>query len=99
MDSGIYFEPVERAIHQDFLPALMGMPKEDISGRFRELLSQSVKKEGLGIRNPVDSAAPAPPVSQPAPEFDSEEEVVPPGADGKQSRSRYQPNTWFGAGL
>ena len=49
MDSGTYFEPVERALRQDFIPALLGMPKEDIPGRFRELLSQSVKKGGLGI--------------------------------------------------
>ena len=56
MSSVTYFEPVERALRQEFLPALMGMPKEDISRRFRELLSQSVKKGGLGIQNPVDSA-------------------------------------------
>ena len=56
MDSGTYFEPVERALRQEFIPALLGLPKEDILGRFRELLSQSVKKGGLGIRNPVDSA-------------------------------------------
>ena len=34
----------------------MGMPKGDISGRFRELLLQSVKMGGLGIQYPVDSA-------------------------------------------
>ena len=56
MDSGIYFEPVERALCHEFLPALMGMPKENILGRFCELLSQSIKKDGLGIRNPVNSA-------------------------------------------
>ena len=32
------------------------MPKEDITGRFWELLNQSIKKGGLGIRNPVDIA-------------------------------------------
>ena len=34
----------------------MGLPKEEITGRFRELLSQSVKKGGIGIQNPVDHA-------------------------------------------
>jgi hypothetical protein len=34
----------------------MGLPKEEIDGRFRELLSQSAKKGGIGIRNPVDHA-------------------------------------------
>ena len=43
MDSGTYFEPVEQALRQEFIPALLGMPKEDISGRFCELLSQSAR--------------------------------------------------------
>ena len=44
---------------------------------------------------------PAPPDSQTAPVFDSEEEEEDPdpGADSEQSRSRYTPNTGFGAGL
>ena len=44
--------------------------------------------------------SPAPPDSQPALEFGAENVVDPdPGADGEQSRSRYKPNTGFGAGL
>ena len=56
LDTGAFFEPVERALRQEFIPALMGLPKDEITGRFRELLSQSVKKGGIGIRNPVDHA-------------------------------------------
>ena len=56
LDTGAFFEPVERALHQESILALMGLPKEEIIGRFRELLSQSVKKGGIGIRNPVDHA-------------------------------------------
>ena len=54
LDTGAFFEPVERALRQEFIPALMGLPKDEISGCFRELLSQSVGKGGIGIRNPVD---------------------------------------------
>ena len=56
LDTGAFFEPVEQALHQAFIPALMGLPKDEVSGRFHELLSQSVKKDGIGIRNPVDHA-------------------------------------------
>ena len=56
MDTGAFFDPVERALREEFIPALLGMPKEDITGRFREILNQSIKKGGLGIRNPVDTA-------------------------------------------
>ena len=55
-DTGPFFAPVEEAIRQDFILALLGMPAEELSGEFRELLTQSVKKGGLGIRNPVDTA-------------------------------------------
>jgi hypothetical protein len=56
LDTGAFFEPVEQALRQEFIPALMGLPKEEITGHFHELLSQSVKKGGIGIRNPVDHA-------------------------------------------
>jgi len=58
LDTGAFSEPVEKALRQEFIPALMGLPKDEVLGRFLELLSQSVKvKEGeIGIRNPVDHA-------------------------------------------
>ena len=56
-DAGSHFAPVEMAIRDAFLPALLGVPKDAISGQFRELLSITVKQGGLGVRNPVENAA------------------------------------------
>ena len=41
---------------KEFISALLGMPKDDITGRFHELLNQSTKKGGLDICNLVDTA-------------------------------------------
>ena len=44
-------------IRKYLCPALIGIGAHDIDGLYRELLTQSVKKGGLAIRNPLDSAA------------------------------------------
>jgi len=54
-DTGPFFEPLERAIRSKFIPALLGLT--EIDGKFRELLTHSVTKGGLALRNPVDTAA------------------------------------------
>ena len=56
-DTAMFFAPVENAIRKDFLPALLGIPAGEIDGDLRLLLSHGVKMAGLGIRNPVDTAA------------------------------------------
>ena len=49
MNTGAFFNPVERALYEEFIPALLGMPKDDITDRFCELLNQSIKKGRQGI--------------------------------------------------
>jgi len=56
LSTGGFFELVEKALHQEFIPARMGLHNEEVSGCFRELLSQSIKTGGIGIRNPMDHA-------------------------------------------
>ena len=56
-DTGPFFEPLEKAIRTHFIPALLGVPAEDIDGKYRELLTHSVTKGGLALRNPMDTAA------------------------------------------
>ena len=56
-DVGPFFEPLERAIRGKFLPALIGLQSWEIDGNYRQLLTHSVSKGGLAIRNPVDTAA------------------------------------------
>jgi hypothetical protein len=56
-DTGPFFEPLEKAIRCHFLPALLGLGAGDIDGKYRELLTHSVTKGGLAVRNPVDTAA------------------------------------------
>jgi len=53
-DVGQYFDPIEAAICDDFLPALFGI--DHIDAEFRALLSHSVTTAGIGIRNPVEAA-------------------------------------------
>ena len=55
-DSAPFFSPLERAIRNNLLPPLLGVDRGDIDAEFRELLGQSVKGGGIGIRNPVDTA-------------------------------------------
>ena len=56
-DTGPFFEdPLEKAIQTLFIPALLGLDARDIDGKFRELLTHSVTKGGLALRNPVDMA-------------------------------------------
>ena len=49
-----YLEPVEKAIHERFIPALFRVDKLDDD--FRCLLANGAKQAGIGIRNPVESA-------------------------------------------
>ena len=51
---GFTFAPVEAALRNHFLPALLGV--ETITGEDRELYAHGVKQGGLAIRNPVDTA-------------------------------------------
>ncbi|KAL3768952.1 hypothetical protein ACHAWO_004062 [Cyclotella atomus] len=48
------FDPLEKEIRANFLPALLEVPS--ISAEMRQLMAQGVKQAGLGIRNPVESA-------------------------------------------
>ncbi|KAL7524333.1 hypothetical protein ACHAWF_000906, partial [Thalassiosira exigua] len=43
------FEPLERSIRQEFLPALLDVPPEHIGGEFRETLAMSVRNGGIGV--------------------------------------------------
>jgi len=54
-DTGPFFEPLEREIRLNFLPALLGIPPAEIDGGYRQLLTHSVKLGGLAIHNPVDT--------------------------------------------
>jgi hypothetical protein len=56
-DTGPFFDPLEKAIQSKFIPALLGLRADEITGKYRELLMHSVTKGGLALRNPVDTAA------------------------------------------
>lgn len=53
---GFTFAPIETALREEFIPALLGV--ESISGEDRELFAHGVKRGGLAIRNPVETAIP-----------------------------------------
>ena len=50
------FEPFERVLRDELLPAFIGVSKSDITGEFRDLLAIAVKRGGMGIRNPLATA-------------------------------------------
>lgn len=50
------FAPVEKALAEHFLPALLGATREEIAG-LRDLLALPVKFAGLGIPDPTKTAA------------------------------------------
>jgi hypothetical protein len=54
----VHLGPVEEAIRDVFIPALLECSAEDVRGNsdFRQLLSHGCKQGGLNIRNPVASA-------------------------------------------
>ena len=56
-DVGTAFEPLERMIRTKFLPALIGIPSDEIDGDYRNLLTHSVKLGGIAIRNPTETSA------------------------------------------
>ena len=51
-----YMQPVEDAIQQSLIPALLGVPVADVTPDFRLLLANGVKQGGLNIRNPIAAA-------------------------------------------
>ncbi len=55
-DTAPFFLPLEAAIRMSFLPALLDIPSTEIDGKYRQLLTHSIKLGGLAIRNPVDTA-------------------------------------------
>jgi hypothetical protein len=55
-DTAPFFAPLEMAIRNYLAPALLGIGAHEMDGEFRELLTQSVKKGGLALRNPLDAA-------------------------------------------
>ena len=58
-DRALFFQPLEVCIRKYFCPALtvIGIGALEIDANYLELLSQSVRKGGLVIRNPLASAA------------------------------------------
>ncbi len=55
-DTGPFFQPLEREIQMNFLPALLGIPPTKFDREYHQLLTHGVKQGGLAIRNPVDTA-------------------------------------------
>ena len=55
-DTATMFAPLEEAIRRELIPALLGTTTEEIDGELRQVLTHSVKKGGMAIRNPVDTA-------------------------------------------
>ena len=51
-----HLQPVEDAIREYLLPALLRCRPEEIDDDFRRLLSHGVKQGGVNIRNPVEAA-------------------------------------------
>ncbi|GAX18236.1 hypothetical protein FisN_31Hu011 [Fistulifera solaris] len=48
------FEPLESAIQNNFLPALLGQ-KEPVTGELRKILALGTKAAGIGIWNPMET--------------------------------------------
>ncbi len=53
--AGQYLEPVELALHEKFIPALLQV-SEPVDDVFHQLLSHGVKMGGIAIKNPVTLA-------------------------------------------
>ncbi len=45
-DTGPFFDPLEKAIRSKFIPALLGLRADEITGKYWELLTHSVTKGG-----------------------------------------------------
>ena len=56
-DVGPFFEPLECAIWGQFILTLLGLASWEIDGKYRQLLTHSISKGGLAIRNLVDMVA------------------------------------------
>ena len=54
---GVHLEPVEAAIRQEFIPALLAVEYDLVDDDFRQLLANGVKQCGLNIRIPSVGAA------------------------------------------
>ena len=55
-DTGSFFAPLETGIRWKLITALLGIGSWEIDGNFWELLTHSVKKGGLALQNPVNTA-------------------------------------------
>ena len=56
-DIGRAFDLLEKMIRQTFLPALIGIPANEIDPDYCDLLTHSVKLGGIAIRNPTETPA------------------------------------------
>ncbi len=56
-DTTSFFLPLKTEICTSFLPALLGIPLPEIDGKYRQLLTHSIKLGGLAICNPVNTAS------------------------------------------
>jgi hypothetical protein len=56
-DAGPAFAPVEQALREKFLPALMQETAGGLTEKLREYAALPVRKAGIGVPNPVDTAA------------------------------------------
>ena len=56
-DAGPAFAPVEQALREKFLPALMKEAAGDYTDELREYSALPVRQAGIGVPNPVDTAA------------------------------------------
>ena len=52
-----YFSAFDRVIRKNLLPALLGIPSCKTDGEYYQLLSQSIKKGGLAIKNLVETVS------------------------------------------
>ena len=55
-DIAVLLEPLERALRIHLLPAFLGVDAVEIDNQFRELLGIAIKRGGIGIRNPLQTA-------------------------------------------
>ena len=51
-----YLGPVEKAIWELLLPALLGVPAGEVHGGLRALLGNGIKQGSLNVRNPTEAA-------------------------------------------
>ena len=52
-DTAPFFAPLKQMIRNKFIPALIGIAATKVNGELRSLLSHSMKRSGIAIRNTV----------------------------------------------